>query len=109
MEGMATPAKMHALSLNRCARYLLDLPGEIWIFVCQKMPTHLSEYCDSDWAADRGARKSMSCVCERFGEHLIDLSVSKQSLLALSSGDAEFLCHDQWRGYGCPDDANGWF
>ena len=32
----------------------------------------------------------MSCVVERFGEHLIDMSVSKQSLLALSSGEAEF-------------------
>ena len=90
MEGMTTPTKMHALRLHRCVRYLLDHPGEIWIFAYQKMPTHLAEYCDSDWAADRETRKSMSCVVERFGEHLTDMSVSKQSLLALSSGEAEF-------------------
>ncbi|CAK0852755.1 unnamed protein product, partial [Prorocentrum cordatum] len=87
--GMATSTKMHALRLNRCARYPPDHPGEIWIFVCQEMPTHLSEYCDSDWAADRETRTSVSCVVERFGEHMIDMIVSKQSLLALSSGEAE--------------------
>ncbi|CAK0790137.1 unnamed protein product, partial [Prorocentrum cordatum] len=90
-EGMTTPTKMHALRLHRCVRYLLDHPSEIWIFAYQKMPTHLTEHCDSDWAADRETRKSMSCVVERFGEHLIDMSAStKQSLLALSSGEAEF-------------------
>ncbi|CAK0893740.1 unnamed protein product [Prorocentrum cordatum] len=89
VEGMTTPTKMHALRLHRCVRYLLDHPSEIWIFAHQKMPTHLTEHCDSDWAADKETRKSMSCVDERLGEHLIDMSVSKQSLLALSSGEAE--------------------
>ncbi|CAK0821956.1 unnamed protein product, partial [Prorocentrum cordatum] len=90
MEGMTAPLQIHQMRLARCSRYLLDHPGEVWLFDYQKMPLSLTEYCDSDWAADRETRKSVSCVVESFGKHLIDVSASKQSLLALSSGEAEF-------------------
>ena len=32
----------------------------------------------------------MSCTVERYGSHKLDCSVAKQSLVALSSGEAEF-------------------
>ena len=32
----------------------------------------------------------MSCTVERYGSHMLDCSVAKQSLVALSSGEAEF-------------------
>ena len=47
-------------------------------------------YCDSDWASDKKTRKSMSSYSERFGNHLIDSSCARQSVIALSSGEAEF-------------------
>ena len=43
------------------------------------------------WAGDEITRKSTSCVAESHGDHLVDLSISKQEPLALSSGEAEFL------------------
>ncbi|CAK0856446.1 unnamed protein product [Prorocentrum cordatum] len=90
IKGMTAPLKIHQMRLARCSRHLLDHPGEVRLFDYQKIPLLLTEYCDSDWAADRETRKSVSCVVESFGKHLIDVSVSKQSLLALSSGGAEF-------------------
>ena len=32
----------------------------------------------------------MSCTLERYGSHMLDCSVAKRSLVALSSGEAEF-------------------
>ena len=53
-------------------------------------PKTLYVYTDTDWAADELTRKSVSCTVERCGRHMIDCSVAKQSLVALSSGEAEF-------------------
>ena len=47
-------------------------------------------YTDTDWAADELTRKSASCTVERYGSHMLDCSVAKQSQVALSSGEAEF-------------------
>ena len=45
---------------------------------------------NSDWAADKKTRKSMSSYTEKFGMHLIDSSCARQSVVALSSGEAEY-------------------
>ena len=45
---------------------------------------------DSDWGACKRTRKSMCSYAERFGKHLIGASCTKQSVIALSSGEAEF-------------------
>ena len=45
---------------------------------------------DADRAADKGSRRSVSCSTERFGQHLLEVSVAKQSVVALSSGESEF-------------------
>ena len=37
-----------------------------------------------------GSRRS--CTVERYGSHMIDCSVAKQSLVALSFGEVEFYC-----------------
>ena len=47
--------------------------------------------CDSDWAADKVDRTSVSCVCISHGSHLIKFTVSTQGIIALSSGEAEFI------------------
>ena len=39
---------------------------------------------------DEQTRKSMSCTVERYCSHMLDRSVAKQSLVALSSGEADF-------------------
>ncbi|CAK0880457.1 unnamed protein product, partial [Prorocentrum cordatum] len=90
MEGMTNPTVTHQLRLHRAARHLLAHPGEIWECRHQKDPHLLTEYVDSDWAADSETRKSESCACETYGSRLLDASASKQQMMALSSGEAEF-------------------
>ena len=45
---------------------------------------------DTDSAANELTKKSVSCTVERYGSHMIDCSVAKQSLIAAYSGEAEF-------------------
>ena len=65
------------------ARYVLQHPGETWLFNYQADPKTLYVYTDTDWAAEELTRKSVSCTVERY---MLDCSVAKQSLVALSSG-----------------------
>ena len=60
------------------------------MFGYQADPKTLYVYTDTDWAADGMTRKSVSCTMERYGSHMIDCSVAKQSQVALSSGEAKF-------------------
>ena len=65
-------------------------PPEAWLFEYQTDPKTLYVYSDTDWAADELTRKSVSCIVERYGSHMLDCSVAKQSLVALSSREAQF-------------------
>ena len=47
-------------------------------------------FADTDWAAGELTRKSVSCTVDRHGSHMLDCSVAKPSLVAMSSGEAEF-------------------
>ena len=91
MSGMSEPKVVHQLQVVRVARYVLQHPGEAWLFGYQADPKTLHVYTDTDWAADELTRKSVSCILERYGSHMIDCSVAKQLLFALSSGEAEFF------------------
>ena len=63
---------------------------EEWIFETQEQPEELQVYTDSDWAACVESRKSMSSYSIKFGKHLLDTSCAKQSIVGLSSGEAEY-------------------
>ena len=88
--GMAKPTVLHQLRLKRLVRYLVKYPVEEWIFETQEQPEELQVYTDSDWAACVESRKSMSSYSIKFGKHLLDTSCAKQSIVALSSGEAEY-------------------
>ena len=90
MSGMSEPKVVHQLQVVRVARYVLQHPGETWLFNCQADPKSLCVYTNTDWAADELTRKSVSCTVERYGSHMLDCCVAKQSLVALFSGEAEF-------------------
>ena len=60
------------------------------LFGHQADPKTLYVYTDTDWATDELTRRSVSRTVERCGSHMLDCSVAKQSLVALSSGEAEF-------------------
>ena len=90
MSGKSETKVVHQLQVVRVAPYVLQHPGKTWLFGCQADPKTLYVYTDTDWAADLLTRKSVSCTVERYGSHVIDCCVAKQSLVALSSGEAEF-------------------
>ena len=89
VSGMSEPKVVHQLQVVRVARYVLQHPGEACLFGYQADPKTLYVHTDTDWAADELTRKSVSCTVERYGSHMLDC-VAKQSLVALSSGEAEF-------------------
>jgi len=60
------------------------------VYRYQQQAKELLVYTDSDWAADKETRRSVSCLAERLGDHLLEVSVAKQTVVALSSGEAEF-------------------
>ena len=76
MSGMSEPKVVH--------------PGETWLFGYQTDPKTLYVYTVTDWAADELTRKSVSCTVERYGSHMLDCRVAQQSMVAPSSGEAEF-------------------
>ena len=90
MNGICEPKVVHQLQVVCMARYVLQHPGETWLFGYQADPKTLSVHTDTDSAADELTRKSVSCTGGRYGSHMLDCSVEKQSLVALSSGEAEF-------------------
>ena len=87
---MSEPKVVHQLKVVRVALYFLQHLGETWLFNCQASPKTLYVYTDTDWAADEVTRKSVSCTVVRYGSHMLDCGVAKQSLVAVSSGEAEF-------------------
>ena len=88
--GMAKPTYMHMFQLKRLGRHLLKYPTEIWVFELQDEPSTFFVYSDSDWATCKSSRKSMSAYSLRYGKHLLDTSCARQSVVALSSGEAEY-------------------
>ena len=90
MGGMATPLVKHKLMIHHIARYVARYPAEVWLFKYQDMPKILRIFTDSDWAGNSETRKSVSCAVESFGAHMLECSVGKQSVVALSSAEAEF-------------------
>ena len=90
MSGTSEPKVVHQLQAVRVARYVMQHPGESWLINEQADPKTVYVYPDTDWAMDELTRKSMSCTVERYCSHMLDRSVTKQSLVALSSGEAEF-------------------
>ena len=54
------------------------------------MPKYLDVYGDSDWAGDEKRKRSTTRETEIFGGHLLDAVSATQSLVALSSAEAEF-------------------
>ena len=76
--------------MKHLGRYLKKYPKEVWHFDYQEQPEEAVVLTDSDWGACKRTRKSMCSYAARFGKHLIGASCTKQSVIALSSGEAEF-------------------
>ena len=86
---MAKPTELALAGLKRLGRYLEGRQRLVF-----KMPWQEADmvdvYSDTDWAGCARTRKSTSGGCVMLGRHLIKSWSSTQSLVSLSSGEAEF-------------------
>jgi len=89
-QELAKPTKLSMLRLRHLAKYLLGTKDWCWLYAYQDPPRKWEGYGDSDWAANKETRKSVSCGITFHGSHFIEAWVSGQQVVALSSGEAEF-------------------
>jgi hypothetical protein len=87
---MAEPRFRDVEALKRLARYLVGKPRMITNFKRQEEHNGIVGWSDSDWAGCAETRKSTSGGLLCLGKHTVKCWSVIQSVLALSSGEAEF-------------------
>ena len=87
--SMSRPTAGGWTSLKRIGRFFEGKPRAGVLYKWQRQPTTLRVYTDSDWAGDKGTRRSMSGGCIFHGEHAIKTWAKGQHVVALPSADAE--------------------
>ena len=80
----------HMQELKRSGRYLVKNRRCVLTYARQTSDATLQVHVDSDWAGDLLGRKSTTGVIVRRGEHLLRHMSYLQTLVALSSGEAEY-------------------
>jgi hypothetical protein len=88
------PRECHLVAVKRILRYLVATPCfGIWY---PKGPTFdLIGYSDSDYAGCKVDRKSTSGTCQMLGRSLVSWSYKKQTSVALSTTEAEYVAAGQ--------------
>ena len=86
---MANPRKRDWEPIRRICQYLKYQPRATLQYVFQAEPTEFTVFSDTDWAGDKSTRKSTSGGIILHGSHFIKGWSRQQSLVALSSAEAE--------------------
>ena len=76
--------------LERVGRYLVKNRRCVLTYARQTSDETLQVHVDSDWVGDLFGRKSSTGVIVRRGKHLLRHMSCLQTLVALSSGEAEY-------------------
>ena len=87
---MASPTIHADETLKALSRYLAGHPRVLWRYPRQEWPGKVWRLTDSNWAACPVTRKSSSATYLMLGGHPIFAASSTQTILSLSSGEAEF-------------------
>ncbi len=86
---MATPVGRDWSLFKRLARYLLGAPRAVSHFYWQDEQRQFDVFVDSDWAGCKTTARSTSGGAAKFGWHTIKTWSATQTVVALSSGEAE--------------------
>ena len=87
---MARPTSEAMAALKRLTRYLLFAPRVAWMFRRQKWCGFIDGISDTDFAGCLSTRRSTSGMVIRHGLHVIRTASTTQTVVALSSAEAEF-------------------
>ena len=85
------PGKVHLNAVNRIFRYLRGTSDHVLVYDGNVGSAEPTVYADSDWAGDCTDRKSISGYVSLLSGAAISWSSKKQTTVALSSTEAEFL------------------
>ena len=88
--NMSQPNHGDWRALKRLGRYLSHRPRTVQDFPWQDKPRELRVEVDSDFAGCDVSRKSTSGFSAYLGSHCVATKCKHQSVIALSSGEAEF-------------------
>nr|KYP41412.1 Copia protein [Cajanus cajan] len=90
---METPKQSHLLAVKRLLKYAKGTIGYGLIFPNKfSSPNHsMVGYFDADWCGDKVDRKSTTCYVFMLGDAPISWCSRKQSVVALSSCEAEYI------------------
>ncbi|XP_050885297.1 secreted RxLR effector protein 161-like [Lathyrus oleraceus] len=74
-------------------RVFMYLKGTINLGLCYRKSKYykLVGYCDADYTGDKLERKRTSGSCQFLGDNLISWSSKRQSTIALSTAEAEYI------------------
>ncbi|KAL1939181.1 hypothetical protein VTO73DRAFT_10222 [Trametes versicolor] len=86
---MSNPGRPHWEALKRLVRYLLGT-RDLWL-VYGSDTTGLAGYTDADWGTSEDSRHSVCGYVYTFDGGAVSWSAKKQSVVALSSTEAEYI------------------
>lgn len=84
------PTRNHWSAVKRIFRYLRGT-NDVGIMYTKQYSCSCVGYSDADWAGDKNDRKSTSGYCFSLGSGLISWRTNKQSCVALSTAEAEYV------------------
>lgn len=90
---MDNPRSSHLLAAKRILRYVKGTVNFGVLFPCKrrKSEIELLGYSDSDWSGDKEDRKSTASFLFKLGDASISWGSKKESVVALSSCEAEYI------------------
>jgi hypothetical protein len=84
------PKECHLVAVKRILRFLVSTPC-FWIWYPKGSTFDLIGYLDSDYAGCKVDRKSTSGTCQFLRRSLVSWSFKKQTSVALSTAEAEYV------------------
>ena len=87
--AMAAPRKCDLACLKRIGRFLKLRPRVACLYGWQSDGDRVDVYSDSDWAGCKESRKSTTGGCVMKGMHCLKAWCKRQTVIALSSAEAE--------------------
>ncbi|GJT17452.1 putative ribonuclease H-like domain-containing protein [Tanacetum coccineum] len=85
-----TPLTSHLNAVKKIFKYLKGQP-KLGLWYPKDTPFQLEAYSDSDYAGSHGDRKSTTGGCQFLGRRLISWQCKKQTIVATSSTEAEYV------------------